>query len=106
MGWGVRLVFHPAQLIQGDLKLAFGRQGNGAGVAPFNANFAAGEAAKWMRHDRFTGLGVPFKDLMRTEIEALEVGTAGAGIDGGKPREFFAKIAQQGHPPILHESHE
>src|SRR5271157_1257885 len=103
---GARLVSRPAELFQGDLKLAFGRQGDGAGVAPFEADFAAGEAPKWMRHDRAAALGVPFKDVVRTEVEALKVGAAGAMVNGGKPRKFLAKMAQQRHSFILHESHE
>src|SRR5208283_4407721 len=87
----------PAQLLQGDLKLVFGGQGNGARIAPFEADFAAGETAKWMRHDRPAALGVPIKNIVRTEVEALEVGTAGVRVNGGKPREFLAKMAQQGH---------
>ncbi len=106
MGGRVRFVSRRAQLFQGGLKLAFGRQGNGAGIAAFEADFAAGEAAKWMRYDRPAGLGIPFKDVVRAEVETLEVGAAGVRVNGGKPRKFFAKIAQQGHFSTLHASHE
>ena len=102
----MRLVSRPTQFFQRDLNLAFGGQGNGAGVAAFEADFAAGEAAKWMRHDRPAGFAVPFKDVMRAEVEALEVRAAGVRVNRGKPREFLAKIAQQRHFSTLYASHE
>jgi len=101
-----RLVFHPTQLFQSNLKLAFSRQGDSAGGAAIQADLAAGEAAKRVRHERPAGFGVPFKDVVRAEVEALEVRAADVRINRGKPREFLAKIAQQGHSSILYASHE
>ena len=101
-----RLACLSAQLFQCNLKLAFGRQGNGAEGATFKADLAAGEAAKRMGHERPAGFGIPFKDVVRAEVKALEVRATGIRINRGKPRKFFAKIAQQGHFSILHASHE
>ena len=67
----MNLVFFSAQLFQSNLKLMLGRQGNGAGGAAFKADLAAGEAAQRMSHERLAGLGVPLKDVVRTEIKAL-----------------------------------
>ena len=102
----MRLVSSPAQLFQRELNLALGGQGKGAGVAAFQADFAAGEAAKGMRHNRLAGFGVPFKDVVGAEVEALQVCTAKIRVNGGKPREFLAKIIQQGHFSVLYASHE
>jgi hypothetical protein len=108
--WGVvikaRLAFRVPQLGQRDLKLKLCRQGNGAGAAHFQAHVAARETAKGMRHNRPPGFEIPIEDVVRTEIEALEVGAAGVGVNAGKPWEFFAEIAQQGHSFNLYESHE
>lgn len=103
---GVGLVLRLAQPFPRKLNLALGGQGNSAGGAAFDADFTAREAAKWMRHDGITRPGVPFKDIVRTEIEALKVRAAGVVVNGGKPREFLAKITQQGHSTFLQVSHE
>jgi hypothetical protein len=69
-------------------------------------DFAAGETAKGMRHDGLAGFTVPFKDIVRAEVEAFQVGEAGIRVNRGKPRKFLAKIGQQRHFSILQESHE
>ncbi len=93
----VNLVFFSAQLFQSILKLTFGGQGNGAGGAASQADLAAGEAAERVGHERLAGFGVPLKNVVRTEIKALQVPAAGTRVNRGKPRNFLAKIAQQGH---------
>jgi hypothetical protein len=100
------MAYRRAQLFQADLKFMFGRQGNSASVAAFEADFAAGETAKWMRHGRPAGFGVPFKDVVRAEVEALEVRTARFRVNRRKPGKFLAERAQHGHSSILHASHE
>jgi hypothetical protein len=99
------MVCCPTQFLEGGVEFAFGGQGNGAGVAAFQADFAAGETAKGMRHEWPAGFGVPFKDIVRAEVEALQVRAAEVRVNGGKPRKFLTKIIQQGHSYILYASH-
>ena len=96
----------PPQFLEGGLEFAFGGQGNGAGVAAFQADFAAGETAKGMRHEWSAGFAVPFKDVVRAEVEALQVRAAEVRVNGGKPREFLAKITHEGHSTSLQASQE
>jgi hypothetical protein len=76
------------------LELAFGGQGKGAGIAALEADFATRKAARGMGHERSAGFRVPFKDVVRAEVEALEVREADVVIDAGKPQEFFAEMAE------------
>ena len=87
------LVPRPPQTLEVNLKLAFSRQGNGAGGAAFQAYLAAGKAAQRMRHDRTARLSIPFKDIMRAEVKALDVGATSVTINRGKPWKFPAQEA-------------
>jgi hypothetical protein len=59
-----------------------------------------------MRHKGPAGFGIPFKDVVRAEVKAIQIRAAGISVNGGKPREFLAKVGQQGHFFILYASHE
>jgi hypothetical protein len=102
----VGLISRPAEFFQRDLKLKFGGQRDGGGIATLKADFAAGKATEGMRHERLAGFGVPFKDVVRAEIQALKVLAAQIDVNGRKPREFLPKIVHQGHASILHASQE
>jgi hypothetical protein len=50
-----------------------------------------------MRHKGLPGLGVPFKNVVRAEIQALKVGATGLRVDRGSPRKRLAEMAQLKH---------
>jgi hypothetical protein len=79
---------------------------NGTGVTTLQADFAAGEAAQGVGHARLPGFPIPFKDVVRAEVEALEILNAGFVINGGKPGESFAEITEQLHRAFLLPSQE
>ena len=75
----------------------FSGQGNGAGGAAFNANLAARQAAKWMCYKRLPGFVVPFKNVVRAEVEALKVGQAHVRVNPREPGEVLAKVVEEMH---------
>jgi hypothetical protein len=101
-GLVVDLISGSTQLFQSELKFFFGGQRDGARLATFQADFAPGETAKWMRHDRLARFGVPLKNVMRAEVEALEILAAEIGVNGRKPRELLTKIGRKGHFSDFH----
>ena len=90
--------FSSTKLVQCDLQFVLGREGYRAGVTTVEAYFAAGEATKRVRHDGLSGLGVPFKDIVRAEVEALQVCATRVRVDGREPWEFLTKVVEQWHP--------
>ena len=50
-----------------------------------------------MGHYGPAGLDIPLKDVVRAEVEALQIGPAGAGVNDGEPGEFFAQVVKQSH---------
>jgi hypothetical protein len=100
------LVFRAPQILEVSLKLALSGQGNGTGGAAFQAYLPTGKAPQRMRHNRLARLRIPFKDIVRAEVKALQVRTTGVTINRGKPRKFSTQEAQQWHSSILQLSHE
>jgi hypothetical protein len=96
----------PAQLIQGRVKFAPGRQGDRATCAAFEADLATREATKRMSHDRQAGFDVPFKYVVGTEVETSKIGAARVRVQGRKPRDLFAKTVYQGLSILVQLSHE
>jgi hypothetical protein len=85
------------QLLQRELEFFFGGQGDRAGDATFQTDFAPRQASKWMRHDGLARSGVPLKNVVRAEIEAPEILSAEIGVNGRKPRKLLTKIGRKGH---------
>jgi hypothetical protein len=56
--------------------------------------------------ERPAGFRIPFKDVVRAEVEALEILNAGFVINGGKPGKFLAEIAEHLHHSFLFQSQE
>ena len=94
------------QSLEGDMEFVFGGQGNGTIIAAVEADLAAGQAAQGMRHHGPAGFWVPFKDVVRAKVEALQILAAGVVIDAGKPRESLAQMAEQRHGFFLPQAHE
>lgn len=87
----------PTELFQRELEFFFGGQGDRAGDATFQADFTPRQASKWMCHDGLARFGVPLKNIVRAEIEALEILPAEIGVNGRKPRKLLTKISRKGH---------
>jgi hypothetical protein len=59
-----------------------------------------------MGHEGLAGLWLPFKDIMRAEVQALEVGEADVVVDTGKPQALVAEMAEYRQSFSLRQSHE
>jgi hypothetical protein len=103
---GVRFIPLTAKPSQRDLDLVFAWQGNGPSVANLEADFTAWQAAKWVSHDGPARLGVPLEDVVRAEVQALQICAAGVGVNRGEPREFLTKKVPHCHWLYSSSSHE
>jgi hypothetical protein len=59
-----------------------------------------------MGHEGLAGLWLPFKDVVRAEVQALEIGEADVVVDSGKPQTFVAEMAEYRQSFFLRQSHE
>ena len=83
-----------------------GWQRNGSGSAAFHADLATGKTTQWVGHNGPSGLNVPLKNVVRAEVEALQIRAAGAGVNDGEPGEFLTQVIKQRHIDNLQSLHE